>query len=215
VIGDAVERLGTYRSRPWLVLGKGPSLDLRDCFDLDRFHVLALNHACRVWPATCVHFMDLEAYLDCRADVLSADGVVLPHVPDVVLPWVPHRNMGPGHFTLEELVRDGWGGLDHLAAAGRLWSYNSTRVPRQRHHPGLRRVRVRYFSAVAAFNLLALAGCKEVYTLGIDGGTSYAAGMDPRHCLANGRDSFDCQFQEIQRTLARHHMVWVNLAALA
>ena len=59
-------------------------------------------------------------------------------------------------------------------------------------------VRVRGFSGVAAVNLLANAGVKEVFTLGVDGGTKYSSKFDKSTLLANGRESFDCQKSEFK-----------------
>jgi len=213
MIRDVVEKVSELRDKPWLILGKGPSLDLRGCFDLDDYHVFTLNHACKVHRATAAHFTDLEALHDCWDDLIVVQGVSLPYVPSLVMPWVPHRDMGPGHFNLSELIQEGVEPrLRLLSDIDRLWSYNSTRVPTSRWHKSLTPVRVRYFSAVAAFNILGLAGCKRVYSLGVDGGVKYAKGFDPRHCLANGRTSFDIQFKEITATLERHRMTWTNLA---
>lgn len=213
MILDAVEQIRALRKKPWLILGKGPSLDLRVHFDLDAYNTFSINHACKIHAGTVAHFMDVEALLDCRDDLFNTDSVALPYVPNVVLPWVPHANMGPGHYNLDELMpQHQYGVLRCFAARGQLWSYNSTRVPQSRYCPCLSEVRVRYFSAVAAFNLLALAGVKKVYTLGIDGGKKYATGFNRKDCLANGQKSFDVQFKEIDATLKRHRMEWTNLA---
>lgn len=214
MLEDAVKRIGWLTTKPWLILGKGPSFDLRCHFDLDAYEVLTLNHACQVVAATVAHFTDLEAFRECIPDTLNVDGVAVPYVPDFVLPFVPHENMGPGHYNLDELVEmDKPHGIKTLCDTGKLWGYNSTRVPQHRWHKTLNVVRVRYFSAVAAFNLLALAGHRRVYTLGVDGGTRYAACFDKQHCLANGQTSFDIQFKEIEATVKRHGMKWINLAA--
>jgi hypothetical protein len=216
MIDDAVKAVRASSRddrRPWLVLGKGPSLALRVGVDLACYRTLALNHACRVHPCTLAHFTDLEAFRACRDYLLdNATRALLPYVPHVVLPWVPHEDMGPGHYNLSELVDQGLEpALGSLARRNLLWSYNSTRVSRARHHPKLTVVPVRYFSAVAAVNILALAGEREVFTLGVDGGRGYAPGFDPADRLANGRDSFDVQFAEIDRTVRRHKIRYVNL----
>lgn len=214
MIDNAVKRLARMRSKPWLILGKGPSLDLRCHFDLDQYHTLSLNHACRVHRVTVAHFTDLEAFWDCATTDLVAteSAVAMPYTPNVVFPYVPHIHMQPGHYNLTELIDDVQDkNLRVLSEADRLWSYNSSRVPRKRWHPDLTTVQVRYFSAVPAFNLLAMAGHKKIYTLGIDGGKDYADAFHPRDKLANGRDSFDIQFVEIQRTLKRYGVVHINL----
>jgi hypothetical protein len=63
-------------------------------------------------------------------------------------------------------------------------------------------IRVRYFSAVAAINLLVAAGhTEEIYTLGVDGGTRYNPVFDTKDRLSNGRSSFDIQFDEFEKTV--------------
>ena len=40
-------RTRRFPARPWLVLGKGPTFDRREDFDLGRYNLLALNHVVR------------------------------------------------------------------------------------------------------------------------------------------------------------------------
>ena len=141
----------------------------------------------------------------------------MPRHTPVILPYVPHVRLIPGAADLEGLLALLNAGAAHgyLAVAAKrreLWSYNSTRVPRRRYGLGLSEVRVRYFSAVPAFNLLALAGHKTVYTLGVDGGKHYAKEFPLKDCLANGHQSFDIQFREIARTCRLYDVRHVDLA---
>jgi hypothetical protein len=207
MVACAVSRVKKLNRLPWLLVGKGPSLDLRLNFDLERYYTLTLNHACSLVVPSLAHFTDLEAFHACARSLLSS-----PKAPPVVMPWVPHVNMSPGHFTLSEL-RDEC--KDDLISAflelGKLYAYNSSRVPANRWNPNLKLVRVRYFSAVAGFNLLVGAGHRRVYSLGVDGGKDYATGLETRDRLANGRKSFDVQFDEIGRTCRRTGARMINL----
>jgi hypothetical protein len=66
-------------------------------------------------------------------------------------------------------------------------------------------VRVKFFSAVAALNLLTEAGVRTIRSLGIDGGATYSqefTDLKDKTLLANRRTSFDRQFEEIARTIA-------------
>jgi hypothetical protein len=196
-IGNVLEFVRN-RDDPWLIVGKGPSLDRFDGVALAglaaAYNVLTLNHACRVIVPDLAHFCDLEALRDCALDLV-------PMQTSLCVPWWPHVAMRPGRVHLKGLA-DASG--DHLlgvfAGLGRLWSYNSTvasKLPRNRKLP---EIRVRYFSAVAAFNILARAGCKRIATVGVDGGTGYSVHFDAKDRLANGRDGFDVQFAEIEAT---------------
>jgi hypothetical protein len=65
-------------------------------------------------------------------------------------------------------------------------------------------VKASYFSAEAALNLLAVAGVRRVRTLGVDGGSDYSRDFDDlkeKTLLANGRPSFDLQFEGFARTI--------------
>jgi hypothetical protein len=45
-------RARTDLTRPWLILGKGPSFAKRSQFRLSEFLTLGLNHVCREQPVT-------------------------------------------------------------------------------------------------------------------------------------------------------------------
>lgn len=177
--------------KPWLIVGKGPTA-LRSV-DFSGYNVLTLNHACRIPPnADLALFMDIEAFYAC-----------LPYLIDskikVVLPWVPHENMRPSKHNLAHFVSENKL-LSNIYSEERLFSFNSTTVPPAHHAAFLPVIRVRYFVAVAAVNILAAAGQRTVYTLGVDGGKEYAEGFDKSDLLKNGRGSFDIQFAEFART---------------
>ncbi len=200
---DAVLSLREAVDRPYVILGKGPSAE-RYSADVGNGHrVLTLNHACRLaGPKAHVnHFIDVAAYRDCR-DSLEGHYTCLP--------WRPHINNKASKFTLYDLIQEE-PILQARQQEGRLLSYNSTSAGFLAKNPKLSTVRVRYFSAVAAFNLLAMAGIRRIDTLGIDGGTCYAQYFEAKDCLANGLTSFDVQFSEIQRTVRQHGLTWVKL----
>lgn len=182
------------RERPWLILGKGPSFQLRDRFDLGQYDLLSLNHAVREQPVRIAHVIDL--------DVVAACGDVLrQNARYVALPWYPHVKNRPGRRTLQELMLES-PALRQLDAEGRVLWYDLSTGP-QRHGPGPV-VRATYFSAEAALSLLAQAGVRRVRSLGVDGGASYSAAFDDLErstLLANGRPDFDLQFRGFARTI--------------
>jgi len=185
---------GVDPNKPWLILGKGPSFSKRNQFDLTAYSTLSLNHAVRELPVTVAHMIDYNVVDGCGEALLANARYVL-------LPWVPHIDNVPGSETLAELARRHQI-LRRLDEQGRLLYYNlSTARKRNREGPV---VRVRYFSADAAVNLLATAGVRKVRSLGIDGGITYSGEFDDlkdKTLLANTRDSFDKQFQEIARSI--------------
>ena len=182
--------------QPWLILGKGPTFALRDRYDLARYRLLSLNHAVREQAVRLAHVIDLDV-VDACSEALRR------HADYVVLPWYPHVDNGPGARPLGELVQ-GHPVLRTLADEGRLLWYDLSTAPR-RQSPGPV-VEATYFSAEAAVSLLALAGVRQVRSLGIDGGATYSADFDDlrrRTLLANGQPGFDLQFRGIARTILR------------
>ena len=181
--------------KPWLILGKGPSFSKRFEFDLDQYHRMSLNHAVRELPVRVAHIIDLDVVNDCGK-------IILRNAQFLVLPWMPHVQNRPGPHNLGQLAQT-HPVLFELNREERLLWYNHSRAPRQ--HGDSPVVRVKFFSAVAALNLLAQAGVRTIRSLGIDGGATYSdefIDLKDKTLLSNRRSSFDRQFEEIARTIA-------------
>ena len=186
---------GIGPNQPWLILGKGPSFAERNEADLRPYHTMSLNHVVREQPVTVAHMIDFDVVDGCGESLLK-------NAQFVVLPWVPHINNRPGRHNLAELAQS-HSLLRQIDEQGRLLWYNHSKT-RQRHGDSPV-VQVRFFSAVAAVNLLALAGVRKIRSLGIDGGATYSQEFDDlkeKTLLANNRSSFDRQFEEIAKTIA-------------
>ena len=179
--------------RPWLVLGKGPTAALLPQVDTSKYHILTLNHACRAATPTIAHFVDWEAFEECADDLRGL----------ACLPWYPHVACKAGKKNLDEL------GL----APDAVLTYNATTASGRTKCPTVHTVRLKFFSAVAAFNILGMAGMREVYSLGVDGGTGYGPQFDPKDRLKNGRTSFDDQAAELDLAVKTYHMTWTRLGA--
>lgn len=195
--------------RPWMIVGKGPSLDVLTPPELvellGRYNLFTLNHACRFIPrddtVSVAHFADLEAFNECR---VFARGI------HFCLPWWPHVANRPGRLNLGQLA-DQDDDLGQLRTDGLLLGYNSTIAQALPRNEALPEIRVRYFSAVAAVNILARAGVKPIYAIGVDGGKSYSTAFAGQTPLTNGRSSFDVQFTEIERACKAHKTDFVRL----
>lgn len=206
MIRCAVTALRGHAAADWLVLGKGPTAVRVAELPPQHYRLLTLNDAVRLAPTpllTFAHFTDYEAWRRQAGYVAERDFTA-------VLPWLPHQRMKPGPDTLLALCRRDRD-LQWLLAQNRLLCYNSTLAGPKKRRPGLGLVRVRLFSAVAAFNLLGAAGVRKVHSLGVDGGTEYAPCFDPAHRLANGRASFGPQLPELKFALKRYGMTWEPL----
>lgn len=176
-------------SKNWLVVGKGPSSAKVKNFTTDAVNILTLNHACQLVTPTAALFMDIEAFADCYPTLKEKQ-------IKTILPWRPHSKMKADKQTLEDLLSISTY-ADHLPL---LYTFNST-TSALKPDPRYPVIRVRYFCAVAAINLLVAAGhTEDIYTLGVDGGTQYNPVFADKDRLANGRSSFDVQFEEFEKT---------------
>lgn len=188
--------------KPWLIVGKGPSSDFISRVYPADYHVFTLNHACKIIQPTIAHFVDIEAFMACL------EHLCVTKVP-YCLPWYPHVESKPTPVTLNTLGDAAR--MYNGKPLGPLLSYNATTAGKLKPHPSLPAIRLRFFSAVAAFNILATAGIKRITSIGVDGGRGYAEAFDTKDCLANGRDSFDAQTPEIQKTVSVNGIQWVKL----
>jgi hypothetical protein len=165
--------------------------------------VMTLNHAIREQPARVAHIIDVDVLETCAGAFESAERVVLP--------WVPHCANKPGDKDLSQLVNEP-GVIRELHREGKLLWYNLSTASRAK--PNSPVVPVHYFSAEAALGLLAAANVKAVRSLGIDGGKSYSnefQDLTDKTLLANGRSSFDKQFEAIAQILLRTKLDYAPL----
>ena len=150
--------------QPWLIFGKGPSFEKRQQYDLRSYHLLGLNHVIREQRCEVAHMIDLDVVDKLGSELATAAAFV-------VMPWMPHVGNAPGKKTLAQLVKEHVI-LGQLDRAGQLLWYNLATA--WEAVAGSPVVPVQYFSAEAAIALLATAGVREIRSLGIDGGASYA-----------------------------------------
>jgi len=192
-----------FDDRPWLILGKGPTYQRRDEFDLTAFHTLSLNHVVADMPVDLAHIMDIDVVIAC-ADALRTN------CRHLVMPRHPHVACEPSRRRLEEFF-DAVPVLRELDDQGRLVWYSSSGAP----VPGAERsIRVRFFSSEAALGVIGELGARDVRTLGIDGGGQYGASFQHLNDvtkLANGQPSFDLQFAELELVRRRYGMTLTPL----
>lgn len=179
----------------WLILGKGPSFELIDNYDLSKYHILTLNHVIQRLDmiVEVAHLIDLDVFDTCQVDIYKKASYL-------VMPWVPHKNNKPIKDDLFTLIKTR-PILSKLAEEGRLLYYNHLSDRRYGDAP---LISVKFFSAEAAVNLLATAGVKRIRSLGVDGGSNYGSSfsrLSKTTLLANGRKSFNYQFNEIAKTI--------------
>src|SRR5919198_1191484 len=189
--------------KPWLIVGKGPSFGHHDEYDLSRFHVFGLNHVVRELEVDVAHAIDIDVVAQCEAAVRA-------NCRWLMLPRHPHVQFDPTSKRLEDFF-DEIPVLRQLDEEGRLVWYNLANYRQVGDAPV---IKARFFSAEAAFNILGVAGVKTVRTLGIDGGRAYSPAFEDLEgatMLANGRESFDVQFAEIEKIVRANRMDYAPL----
>lgn len=190
------------QTKPWLIVGKGPSFRKIYTFKND-FNIFGLNHVACIIKCDITHFIDLN--------ILNL--IIIKNSKNLLCPWHPHENNKVQFKTLPHYVKN----EDvYEIADKKLYWYNCSTWKSSAYMPpniGTEIVKVRFFSAEAAFQILGMLGIKKVYSLGVDGGNSYAKdfrdlGLLP---LNNQRKTFDNQFPMIQETLKQFDMEWERL----
>ena len=191
----------------WLLLGKGPSFKKRRFFDFKKYLTMGLNHTvCECPQMHYVHVADADVF-DGISDVLTTECKT-----SLIVPYFPHFNNKPDNYrSIDFLVNDNSykhsAMLQKLLAENRLFTYKSSLSSWRCHRKDIGpSVRVRYFSSVAAVNLLATCGVRNITLLGIDGGDNYSDEFKHLTPLTNGRKSFDVQFGEIALTVKKKNI---------
>jgi hypothetical protein len=197
--------LGLIDSRPWMVLGKGPSFPKHRDFNLSSYNSVGLNHVvCKLPQLDFVHMTDIEV-LDGVADVLMSSSKMR-----LILPFFPHVKNRPDvsrsvDIILNEKTYKHRKLLVKLYNEDRIFTYLSSLSSRSCRRKDIGpKIYVRYFSSVAVVNLLAGMKVKDITIIGIDGGTVYSKEFSGLVPLTNGRQDFDCQFKEIDKTVHKH-----------
>ena len=192
--------------KPFLVIGKGPTFDKIYDLDLEDYFTFGLNHVCGCIPCDIGHCIDL--------DVLS--NAFIDNCGVILIPWHPHVNCRPTTLTLAEHCKTN-SYLKQALLLGKLATYDLSTWKYSVHRHGVLKnyyrplVYVKYFSGEAAFQIAALLGVKEIYSVGIDGGKEYSSKFREFLPLTNKQKTFDIQFTEINKTVEKHNMKWVRL----
>jgi hypothetical protein len=207
-----------YASKPWLVLGKGPTFAKIGNYDLRDFFLLGLNHVVREQPVDILHIIDVSVFDAVKDDIKNAKYVVVPWFPhiDYRLPLVKRTFHRAGDHPLPYWI-EREPVLKELDASQRLLWYDastsSTRAPQASAV-----VPVVAFSSTAAINLLALAGVRTIRSLGIDGGQNYSkafSDLSSTTRLDSGQEAYDLQFAAMARSIIEHGLDLAPLDAQA
>lgn len=192
-----------FPDKPWLILGKGPSFGQFPMTPATRYNLLSLNHVVRQVQVDVAHMIDIDVVEACSEQLLN-------NCRWLIMPRRPHVGFEAGppledHFSQVPVLAE-------LNRQGRLVWYNLSTGRPVGSSPV---ISVRYFSSEAALRILGRMGATTVRTLGIDGGKAYSTSfqdLEDKTMLANGRRSFDVQFDEIEAIVKEHKMDYSSLA---
>lgn len=172
-------------NKPFLMIGKGPTLSLESNIQRSKYISIGLNHVSSKYDVDIAHAIDLEVLIECGSEIYKKAKYLL-------MPWYPNYKFNPHNKNLQELLNENET-IKSFYDSGRLLTYN--RANGLSPHPdGGVPVLPRFFSGDTVFQLLSLLNEKKIYSIGVDGGTQYSSEFSNLKSLENGRSSFDDQF---------------------
>lgn len=187
----------------WLILGKGPSFERRNDYNLHSYTTIAINHVVRELRVDVTSAVNYDVLRDCGDAIYENSRFLL-------MPRYPHSIPGDAEFLLESYFQT-YPVLEQLNREERLIWYNLSSDP---FFPGAPVIENSAFSVCILFNLLATLGVCRLRTLGVDGGRAYAssfADIEEKTRLANGMATYDNQFPDMMRTVRRYGLDYAPL----
>lgn len=199
-----------FAGEKWLIIGKGPSYDDIAQYDLSLYKTIGLNHVVKDCHLTIAHMIDFDAFEECAQDIYD-------NARYLVMPLNPHFDNKPSQKTLGQLVASNQT-LKQLDGEGRLFWYNHLSSSNLLSLGNIKRVfypkvKVENFSAEAVLYILSMNGIKDIYSIGIDGGTQYSKKFDEKTLLSNGQTDFNTQFNNMVATIKKFDVVYSPLTA--
>jgi len=188
-----------FNNKPWLIIGKGPSYSnlLKNPEILRNYNTLGLNHVSYNFRTNIALFVDLEVL----SQKIQADWILGPQHPHIkfkpISKTIAELTCLPTNFLQYRLST--WKAYNHEAHGNKLYAKQNPII------------KVKFFSAEAAFQILGYLGVKEIHTIGIDGGTAYARQFKKLKPLTNGQNTFDKQFSMIESTCKCFNINWKKL----
>lgn len=159
-------------------MGKGPSLELEPRILRSKYISIGLNHVSAKYEVDIAHVIDLEVINDCGE-------LIYKNAKYLLMPWHPNMNFAPHLKNISVLLCE-FEVINKFAESGRLLIYNRLNGASQ-HPAGGTVVLPRYFSGDTVFQLLSKLGEKKVYSIGLDGGSSYSIEFSSLVPLQNGQ----------------------------
>lgn len=174
----------------FLMIGKGPTYELINNIDLSKYTTIGLNHVVKTTKVNLAHAIDIEV-------VTEVGEPLLENCEYFLMPWYPNTQFNPSYKDLENYCKE-IPILNELKESGRLLTYNRINGIKPCPLGGIP-ILPRFFSGDTVFQLLAFLGEKTVYSVGVDGGTTYSDSYSDYTPLQNTQKTFDNQFLAINQ----------------
>lgn len=186
------------KEKPYLILGKGPSLDkvFKDKSILEKYHTIGLNHVGIFLQCDYIHFIDMDvpyAYPENKK----------PN--KLICPWRPHTNFKVSKYNLTKFQ------ITDIKDSIFYW-YNCSTWKGEPKTPVDPLIVTKLFSAESVFQLLVHQGIHRICSLGIDGGKEYHPVFEEIATpLQNGQPSFDKGIVRLNQICLEHRIEWTRL----
>lgn len=161
-----IEKLPLIDSKKLLVVGKGPSSKFWNSEYLNNYNVIGINHAASKFNTPISHFTDYEMFCD---QSCHSEFVICP----AFMNYKCKTTKNLKHLIYEDEK------MNLLYRKKRLFSYdiitpNGFRTNIFKKNPFI----FKYASGVLIVQIAIFKKIKELFTLGIDGGTQYNSDFD-------------------------------------
>ena len=200
-----VEELFNTVEKPILLLGKGPTFSERDKFLLPKFFTVTLNHAAREQESDLCSIIDIDVFKDCGEEIYK-------NSKNIVIPWHPHAKFRASQENLEFWIKE-LPLLGKIEEEGRLYWYNLQTFNQRggKQKDGGKVYPARINNGDTFYGVCAINGFKKIYSLGLDGGKSYASEFSDLKPFTNGQTTFDAQQPYFQKISAQNNSKLIPL----
>ena len=204
-----------FKSKPWLVIGKGPSFSNIYKINIKNYFTFGLNHVVKeIEKLDISHLIDFNVFESCENDIYEKSKFLC-------IPLNPHFDNEPTDKSLSYFIKKNKT-LAKLSEENRLFWYDHLgnypdRYPIQFNNFErlfYQSIDFPAFSAEVPFHLLGMNNIKNINTIGVDGGNKYSKVFDNSSKLPNGKstllsnnqESFDIQFDGIIRAINKYNL---------
>jgi len=167
-----------------LLIGKGPSFNYIEKILLSKYTTIALNHVVENTKCDAVSIIDIDVVRDCPDAIYN-------NAKSIIIPWHPHdknNNYKPCNKNILDYANE-IDVIDKMIKEGRLYAYNasSAKVYSLDCNSNLPNYNVYINNGDSIFTILVSNGFQRIFSIGIDGGTTYSDEFSKYTPGENGR----------------------------